>query len=73
MSVKRRKTIVIEFVVEDEENIREKREAVRDLLDPALNPTSPLVRGLKMLGWTGNAGSMSSSVSDPKRTAHWPV
>lgn len=65
-----RKTVVIEFVVEDEDNQPEKRERVRSAVE---TKSSKLREALVALGWSGNPRSLAVTVSNPKRTADWPI
>jgi hypothetical protein len=63
-----RKTIVIEFIVDDDDNQAQKRQQVLDAISTS---SSKLAEGLKSLGWSGNSGCAAVTVSNPKRTAHW--
>jgi len=63
-----RKTIKIELVVDDGLTQKEKRQQLRAALN---DPRSKLRRGLANIGWSESAGSLTITVSNPKRTAHW--
>lgn len=65
-----RKTITIQVVVETAETQSQMRTLLRNAL---CNPDSPLHKGLRLLGWTGNAAARSFTVSHPKRTDSWPL
>jgi hypothetical protein len=65
-----RKTITIQVVVETAETQSQMRTLLRNAL---CNPESPLHKGLRLLGWTGNPLARSFKVSHAKRTEGWPV
>jgi hypothetical protein len=65
-----RKTLVIELIVLDGQNQRQKREELRAAI---ADKDHPLRQGLLRLGWSGNPMSCAATVSNPPRTADWPV
>jgi len=64
-----RKTIKIELIIDDGLTQKEKRQQLRAALN---DPRSKLRRALVDIGWSESVGSLAMTVSNPKRTAHWP-